>query len=279
MLFCLQLFLVLLIHHYHFALETFSIHLWVIFTFAPWDRHNHFQIASIPSLLGRFSPNSSRQPHAISISHDDLRRRRFDTQVDAILPTCTSISRVVLLLAFFSTRFLQQMPCLALLLICPSVSRTRSSHPVQPRTLSTGIPRVLRFTAKWNASHQSSPPHRPSMSLRIVLIIPCTDWIALSTTELLFELPTGLFSMIILDPLVIALIVLHDAIKLVNAGSLSDFTMMSTDYTLRQLVDVRSTLRRVCSRAFPFFSVAPRIALPCRCGSDIQCRVYGQALP
>ena len=72
-------------------------------------------------------------------------------------------------------------------------------------------------------------PHRPSMSLRIVLIIPCTDWIALSTIPLLFELPTGLFSMIILDPLVIALIVLHDAIKLVNAGSLSDFTMMSTD--------------------------------------------------
>ena len=61
---CLQLFSVLLIHHYHFALETLSIHLWVIFTFAPWDRHNRFQIASIPSLLGRFSPNSSRQPHA-----------------------------------------------------------------------------------------------------------------------------------------------------------------------------------------------------------------------
>ena len=35
--------------------------------------------------------------------------------------------------------------------------------------------------------------------------------------------------MIILDLLVIALIVLHDAIKLVDAGSLSDFTMMSTD--------------------------------------------------
>ena len=86
MFFCLQLFLVLLIHHYHFALETFSIHLWVIFVFAPWDRHNHLQIASIPSLLGGFSPNSSRQPNAVSISHDDLRRRRFDTQVDAILP-------------------------------------------------------------------------------------------------------------------------------------------------------------------------------------------------
>ena len=43
------------------------------------------------------------------------------------------------------------------------------------------------------------------------------------------ELPTRLFSTIILDPLVVALIVLHDAIKLVSAGSLSDFTMMSTD--------------------------------------------------
>ena len=35
--------------------------------------------------------------------------------------------------------------------------------------------------------------------------------------------------MIILNPLSIALSVLHDAIKLVSAGSLSDFPMMSTN--------------------------------------------------
>ena len=77
-------FLALLVHRHHFTLETFSIHLWIIFTFAPRDSHDHFQVASITSLLGGFPPNSSRQPNAVSISHDDLRRRRFDTQIDAI---------------------------------------------------------------------------------------------------------------------------------------------------------------------------------------------------
>ena len=111
-----------------------------------------------PISLWRFSPNSFRLPHAASISHDDLRRRRFDTQVDAILTHARQFPEAVLLLAFFSTSFLQQMPCLALLLICPSVSSTRSSRLVQPRTSPTEIPRVLRSRAKWNASHQSSVP-------------------------------------------------------------------------------------------------------------------------
>ena len=48
-------------------------------------------------------------------------------------------------------------------------------------------------------------PHHPSMSLRIVLIISCIDWIAFSTIPLLFKLPTRQFSLIILDRLVIAL--------------------------------------------------------------------------
>ena len=57
-----------------------------LFVFVPWHCHNHFQIASIPSLFGGFSPHNSRQPNADSIPHNDLRRRRCDTQVDAILP-------------------------------------------------------------------------------------------------------------------------------------------------------------------------------------------------
>ena len=69
--------------------------------------------------------------------------------------------------------------------------------------------------------------HVSSITLRIVLIVPCTDWMEFYTVPLLFELPTGLFSIIILDPLFVALSVLLDSIKLVEAGSLSDFTMMS----------------------------------------------------
>ena len=45
----------------------------------------------------------------------------------------------------------QRTTCLALLPTCRSVSRTRSSRLVQPRTSSTGIPRAQRCTAKWNA--------------------------------------------------------------------------------------------------------------------------------
>ena len=68
-----------------------------------------------------------------------------------------------------------------------------------------------------------------SIALRVVLTIPCTDWMALSTIPLLFELPTGPLSLIILDPLFITLSVLHDPIRLVEAGSPSDFTVMSTN--------------------------------------------------
>ena len=106
--------------------------------------------------LASFLRNSSRQPHAVSISRDDLRRRRYDTQVDAILPHARQFPERSSWLASFSTGFLQQMPCLVLLLICPAVSRTRSSHLGRSRNSSTRIPRVLRSTAKWNASHQSS---------------------------------------------------------------------------------------------------------------------------
>ena len=158
MLFCLQPFSVLLVHHHRFALETFSIHLWVIFVLAPWNRHNHFQIASIPSLFGGFSPNSSRQPHAVSISDDDLRRRRFDTQVNATLPHARQFPERSSCSLSFPQDFFKKCHAFHFLLICPSVSRKRSSRLVQPSSSSTGIQRVLRSTAKWNASHQSSLP-------------------------------------------------------------------------------------------------------------------------
>ena len=139
-------------------LGTCSIHLWVVFVFAQRDSHNHFQVASMPSLLCWFSPNSSCQPHAVSISHDDLRRRRFNTQVNVILPHARQLPERSSCSISFQQDSFSKMPCLALLLICPSVSRTRSSRLVQPRTSSTRILRVLRSTAKWNASHQSSVP-------------------------------------------------------------------------------------------------------------------------
>ena len=48
--------------------------LWVILALAPRDSHNHFQVASISSLLGWLSSNSSRQPHTVpTISHYELR--------------------------------------------------------------------------------------------------------------------------------------------------------------------------------------------------------------
>ena len=134
-------------HHHHRAFETFSIHLWVIVVSTPWDGLNNFQIASIPTLFGGFSPNSSRQPHATSISHDDLRHRRLDTQIDAILPHARPFPEQSSCSLFFSTGCLEQMPCLVRLLICTSVPRKLSSDLGRPRTSSTKILRVLRSTA------------------------------------------------------------------------------------------------------------------------------------
>ena len=69
----------------------------------------------------------------------------------------------------------------------------------------------------------------------INLHLPCFFKRAVRTGSLpqrsrcFFELPTRLFSMILLDPVFTLPSVLHDSIKLVSAGSLSGFTMMSTN--------------------------------------------------
>ena len=75
------------------------------------------------------------------------------------------------------------------------------------------------------------PKHKPSSHMHINFLgrVFFHKFLAATGKACTLRTSTGLFSMIILDPLSIALSVLHDAIKLVSAGSLSDFPMMSTN--------------------------------------------------
>ena len=104
------------VHYHHITLETFSVHLVVIFAFAPRDSHTHFQVASILSLRGWFPSDTVSIPH---------RSGRFHTRP----PTCTSTSRAVLLLVSSSTRSLRRTTCLVLFADLPLNSRARVFPP------------------------------------------------------------------------------------------------------------------------------------------------------
>ena len=61
------------------------------------------------------------------------------------------------------------------------------------------------------------------VKVRNVLTVPCTEWL-FQRFRCSASCPSRLFSILILDPLLIALCVLRDPLKLVKAGSVSDFT-------------------------------------------------------
>ena len=77
---------------------------------------------------------------------------------------------------------------------------------------------------------------------------------------LLFEVPTGLSSRMIIDPLYVDLRVLHDSIKLVSAVSMSDFTMMmstnSSPNSRSHAISLRHIHTPVISYKFLFTLVA-----------------------
>ena len=60
-----------------------ALHPGIVFVLAPRNRHDHLQIASVPSLPRCPPPDCSCEPNAISILHDDHSRGRVDAQIHA----------------------------------------------------------------------------------------------------------------------------------------------------------------------------------------------------
>ena len=150
---------------------------------------------SSPDCFGPMFPSLSVFLRTVLVSQAPFRFATMTSPVVAhdacghgIFPHARQLSKRTSCSSPLPTRFLLRPTTLVLLLSPISVAHTPFCCRDRLRTLSTRI---------W--SHVSPIP------LRIILIIDCTDCIALRTIPLLFELPTRLFSMTILDPLFVAL--------------------------------------------------------------------------
>ena len=150
----------------------------VIFVFAPWDRHNHFQIASIPSLLGRFSPNDT-----------PFRFPTMTSAVVALTPKETPSSHM-------HVNFPNGPPARFLFHKIPSANAVSCTFADLPFSLSYAVfpsrptSNLVNRNPACSAIHGQTEcvasifsPHRPSMSLRHRRDRPLNNSVALRTAN------------------------------------------------------------------------------------------------